>query len=614
MTDFVIGGIVKYQRANKCGFGYIADVTPKKLKIYDFNENDYVVISKLCAEILPRILLGKEIYSKLARYEITVQDVVKDNVWQNIVNADNYQITLEDLLCVLEKIVSEDIDEDDFYREWFCRFVEERDNITRGENENRFYDRADISEDVFMNLEYWQYYEDGIDFKLLIDEIKMFLEDESKPITQRRYSDAAKCALLRMLDQANMNSASEDEISLYKRFAEELCEKDDIDGLIAVGYGCYGGNRAFDCDWKKSEECISKLFELAADDENRAFYANTLGYIYYYGRTTNGVPDYEKAYKYFSFAAFNGVYEATYKIADMYKNGYGVIKSRTTAANIIERLYYDNLKYIRNGIFDSKFADIAFRFGNLHKDEENIENSDFEKMTELYYQARFAIRMRMKAAEHYGDRTVAESIDKALEEAKQISGFKLKKKAEMYSLYPLFYDYLNSGEMLDVKSKEMANGKYKLIFKPHSKRGEKNKRLFITVPELDMCGLYDSLTVTVICEDEYSFAFCAEDTVTVDKMDDEGFYFDGVQCIYLRDCIFEIKKPKNEEISYRFVSVEFEPNGKHYDYICDNENIKEGDKITVPTFDENAQATVVKIFEKTDSETALPIKAYKRIE
>ena len=59
--------------------------------------------------------------------------------------------------------------------------------------------------------------------------------------------------------------------------------------------------------------------------------------------------------------------------------------------------------------------------------------------------------------------------------------------------------------------------------------------------------------------------------------------------------------------------MKFTPNGGSYDYLCDNENIKIGDKIIVPANDEEKEVTVVNIFEKTESETALPIKSYKKV-
>ena len=49
-------------------------------------------------------MLNKGEYQKLARYELTLTDIAEDDIFYNIQNADNYQITLEDLLCVLKKI------------------------------------------------------------------------------------------------------------------------------------------------------------------------------------------------------------------------------------------------------------------------------------------------------------------------------------------------------------------------------------------------------------------------------------------------------------------------------------------------------------------------------
>ena len=112
--------------------------------------------------------------------------------------------------------------------------------------------------------------------------------------------------------------------------------------------------------------------------------ANTLGYIAYYGRCEDGIPDYETAYKYFSFAAFNGVYEAQYKIADMFQKGNGVTRSPETAQGMIQRLYNENLRYIQRGIFASKFADVALRMGGLFAD---LESRSFCSFTPLLKEA-----------------------------------------------------------------------------------------------------------------------------------------------------------------------------------------------------------------------------------
>jgi hypothetical protein len=62
-----------------------------------------------------------------------------------------------------------------------------------------------------------------------------------------------------------------------------------------------------------------------------------LGYIWYYGRT--GERDFKKAFEYFSKLMEKGDPVSTYKVADMYKNGYYVAKDQQTYERMIEELY-----------------------------------------------------------------------------------------------------------------------------------------------------------------------------------------------------------------------------------------------------------------------------------
>lgn len=613
MTEFQVGDIVKYRLGGKHGVGRVQYVTPKKVRILDVNNYDEWVVSKDCVQILPKSFLNKETFVKFARYETTVEEVSECGYPENIVNAEEYQITLEDLLCVLEKVISQSIDSTTLSDEWFCYFDEVIENSESEDADNSFYNRNTVMLKIAEALRMWVWVDIEPDLEAIVKEVHEFLEDENKPLTERRFPDYAKLHLLEMLDSDSaLNLASEDEVLLYERFAEDLCRSGNVEGLEAVCYGCYGGNRAFPCDWKRSEECLLKLLEKSSDSEEAAFYANTLGYIYYYGRTTDGVPNYEAAYKYFSFAAFSGVYEARYKIADMYKNGYGVVKNLKTARHIVTLLYYENLEYIQKGIFDSKFADIAFRLGNYCKDDEDIYESNFDGMLLCYYQARFAIRMRMLEKNYYGDEKVAVAIENALNETKQLIDFKPQKKYEAYCLDYIFGDCFKNGRKIDVKVTKMANRKFKLVFSAHKSGDTYYNKLFITIPELDMCGLYDKITVTAVLEDDGYFV-CGENDLVIDDMDTESFFYDGEVVLAFGSCRFEIKRPKSDEKTHRFVSVRFDTNGRKYDYLCDDENIKIGDVVNVKANNEVKEVTVVDIFEKTESETSLPIKVYKSI-
>ena len=62
-----------------------------------------------------------------------------------------------------------------------------------------------------------------------------------------------------------------------------------------------------------------------------------LAYIWYYGRT--GERDFKKAFEYFSKLMDKGNPVSTYKVADMYRNGYYVEKDQQKYEQIIEDLY-----------------------------------------------------------------------------------------------------------------------------------------------------------------------------------------------------------------------------------------------------------------------------------
>ena len=86
----------------------------------------------------------------------------------------------------------------------------------------------------------------------------------------------------------------------------------------------------------KKFDLALKYYELAVSYDYDPAY-ECLGYIWYYGRT--GERDYNKAFEYFSRLMEKGDPVSTYKIADMYKNGYYVEQNYEKYKEIIEDLY-----------------------------------------------------------------------------------------------------------------------------------------------------------------------------------------------------------------------------------------------------------------------------------
>ncbi|MBO5525632.1 MAG: sel1 repeat family protein [Clostridia bacterium] len=610
MHNFQVNDYVKWEQDGSIQVGKIISVNKTSANIFmDYDWVERVPFSKLT--YLPPIHLEKDEYLSIIRLDSDILKVLGDNVIENIINVDGYEITVEDFLVALQKILADDFDEDMFYA--WSEFIGHA-LASKGTDAN-----TDIytEKDVLRSMHTYIYHPwSGFNAEQIpaaIEEGTIFLEDKNKPFLERRYPLYIKERLIEALENdAVMNEATDEHIELYRLFAEELAEANNIYGLNAVGYGCYGGNRAFDCDWIRSRDCISRLFEIEDEMPKKAFLANTLGYIYYYGRCNDGKPEYGLAYKYFSFAAFNGVYEAQYKIADMFKNGYGVAKSPETAKNIIGRLYNENIKYIRDGEFNCKFADVALRMGGIYAANEDDESNDYEESLYYYTQAEFAIRMRMLEANYYGDSKVCDAISTALATVKEKLEFKPKRRAQFYSLVGLLGAETSDGRKLDLVIKKQGELTYKMTFTAHKKLGEKRgRKLFITVPGVEMCGLFPKLTLTYKANEVLPDDIL-DRVLVVDEITYHEFYCDGARLLLTNGYYILKSNKKATETSYRFVSVSF-GGSKLYDYLCDDVSVQVGDHVMVDATGEEKEVVVCRIFEKNETEMSLPLKAYKTI-
>ncbi len=609
MREFMIGDYVKWKDHGNVLVGKIETVNKTTANIVvDYEWVEKIPLSKLT--YLPPIKLNENEYQAIVRLDKNILEVLGDNVVENLINEEDYKITVEDFVFALKKNVDLSIDEI-AYNTW-CDFLGQQLFIQAQKNSLEVY----TEDDALLSMHTYIYHPwSGFNSEGILEAVRegtIFIEDRNENYLERRYPIYIKERLLEKLENdAVMNEASEEHVILYRKFAEELASIDNIYGLNAVGYGCYGGNRAFDCDWERSRDSISKLFEIENEMPKKAFLANTLGYIYYYGRCNNGVPQYEEAYKCFSFAAFNEVYEAQYKIADMFKNGYGVVKSPETARNIVATLYNENIKYIREGNFNCKFADIALRMGGMCTDREDGEN-DYEEALYYYTQAEYAIRMRMMETNYYGDSKVSDAIANALASAKEKLAFKLRRSVRYYSLIGLLGAETADGRRLDLVIKKNSDLTYKMTFAAHKRLGEKRRRkMFLTVPAIGMCGLFSKLTLT------YKAAKALDEglldrVLVVDEMSYHEFFCDGAR-LFFTVGYFLLKSNKKSDVKrYRFASVSF-GGAKLYDYLCDDEGICVGDRVTVNAGGEEKEVVVCRIFEKNESETSLPLKEYKRV-
>ncbi len=181
-----------------------------------------------------------------------------------------------------------------------------------------------------------------------------------------------------------LTNPSEEDFFLFSEAMDYLIrEKKDPNDMVALG-SVYYEQKRFDL--------ALKYYEMAAEYGNLYAISN-LGYVWYYGRT--GERDYEKAFHYFSKAMEMGDLIATYKVADMYKNGYYVTKDTEKYKAMIEALY----PKVRNARrLNEPLPEVYTRLARIRTEEGKTEEA-----LQLYFIARDFLAQRITFDPFFGD-------------------------------------------------------------------------------------------------------------------------------------------------------------------------------------------------------------------
>ena len=217
--------------------------------------------------------------------------------------------------------------------------------------------------------------------------------------------------IVRMFDE-NMVPAEED-VFLYTEALGFLIEEEhDPKDMLALG-GYYYEKRDFDL--------ALKYYEMAAQYDYDPAY-ECLGYIWYYGRT--GSKDYEKAFYYFSRLMAKGDINASYKIADMYKDGYYVDKDQAKYEMIIESLY-PKVKDLKN-VF-APLPEIYTRLAAICKNRGRIEEA-----VDLYLEAKDFLAQRISYNAFFGNLSIMKWL---IDDLYQLIEF----DTSYFDFYDMFY-------------------------------------------------------------------------------------------------------------------------------------------------------------------------------
>ena len=143
---------------------------------------------------------------------------------------------------------------------------------------------------------------------------------------------------------------------------------------------------------KKHFDLALKYYEITASmDYDEAY--ECLGYIWYYGRTRER--DYGKAFEYFTKMMNKGNLVATYKVADMYRNGYYVDKDMDKYKSMLEDLY-EKVQDCRN-VFDP-VPEVYTRLARIRTEEGKEEDA-----VNLYLKAKDWLAQRIHFNAFFGN-------------------------------------------------------------------------------------------------------------------------------------------------------------------------------------------------------------------
>ena len=454
-----------------------------------------------------------------------------------------------------------------------------------------------------------------------VEDISFFRKNRDLPKEQKDYPDDVKGCFIRD-NFEYLDSLTEEELKRFVTWVDDLAAKDDMDALGIRCYGKYTGNEAYQQDFPGARDDAEKFFAQLQDSE----FANILGNLYYYGRCTDGKPDYDKALTYFTFGAANGIVESIYKLADMYRNGYGVIKSPETALRLITKLYKELVDEDQESRYTlNKLADVALRLGSMLLHGEGTEQDIPDGVSKLLI-AQYAIKKRLRERYHhqekdvYEDNVVAANIWNCLEKAREMLPPEENTGKVRDDGFQAVRGLLEEDYSIAWEAEPLKRGDWAITFKRIKENEYEPKKRFFTVPETYFCMYTDEIKGRVTPVSKKMPLKGTASRLDIDKKENiTVFSFEGKPVLKLKGTVFDWRIPKPEKQSgyhYRLAGVTFLPGGRQYDYLCrKDEDIRPGDKVIVKDdHEEEKEAVVQNVITVAEEDLGLFMESVKVIE
>lgn len=493
-------------------------------------------------EFVPPVRVSREKLKQFCRYGISYAQLRGGREYGNIDCPEVYTMTLDDLTAALGRLPENPKDQNAGLWYWgleeeLYRYVRMERPGVPDEEDDGIPDARSVFRTVWgmLGTKYDQF--GDVSLQECREEIQVYLQQRDRPDTERDMTWRQMKHFLACWRSDEKIVAADSRIRcIYRKVVDALVERSDPEALEKKAYACYGGNSVYDADWQASHDCLTRLMEIRPSPE----YANSLGYIYRYGRVHDGEPEYEKAFRMFSIGAAGGNPESGYQLADLFLSGHGTVKSPEIATRLIHELYRKSLGDIRHGQFRSAFADIAVRQGDLLRTGQDVSSPEPSPDGAYYYylQAQFAIRMRRHEADFYGDDALERRVSQSIAQVLPLSSYQRKIRCvRIHSLDYLLQYGLRRHHFLQMHWKNEPGGVKTIWFQVMPYDGEATPpKIFMTVPEAHYCSLAE--TVTVTAKNITCLEINAEAPVYFDDIRGAEFFFYGKKVASIRADLF----------------------------------------------------------------------------
>lgn len=327
----------------------------------------------------------------------------------------------------------------------------------------------------------------------LLEDLERFLREESLPPASRSFSVPEKERFLSDFSEASrVSDANETELLLCRAYTRELAAQGSETALRVLGRSSYGGNRLFPCNWETARDCLTLLYERTEDPQC----IGSLGCIWYYGRCSGGVPDYERAYRAFSASAAGGFHEGMYRLGDMFRFGCGCKKNETAAKSLYELVYHDCREQLPDGN-NGDLAAAACRMGDICLYGIREEKDPIAAL--IYYtQAKYFLKR--KECRDYDDDELEKRLEAALAETETRLPEDFHADCQVYRWAEPFRTLVRDGYRaeLTIEQREDGSSVFRASRIPYPGRLEA-RPILLNLPLTRSCILSDS--VTLECEE-----------------------------------------------------------------------------------------------------------------